>query len=412
MKLNLITLSLICCSSMSFTPLFADDMADLKKKLQVMQQQMQQMQSIIEAQEKRLKKQQEATQTLVESNPSITKHKPVIYDIADSIAIGGIVEVIAGYSNSDAWSGESSSDILLDTFELGISASAGDWVTGNVLFLYENEDDNDSLLLDEAYVSFANAEKKLIYANVGRLYVPFGNFTTNMVSDPATLTLAETRADVIHLGANLDSGLYTSAYIFNGDAERIGRTDHINNFGANIGYALENDNMELDVGVGYINNIATSGGLVDLVADNPNGATKDYVGGLSFHVGATFSQINLIAEYVTAMDSFNRNELTSVTNDKLKPSALNLEAAYNFSVAGKDTTIALGYQKTKDMYFDTETTDLFEKAWLASISYAVYDNTSLIAQWRHARVYKEVDSALANNADDEDSLLLKLSYEF
>jgi hypothetical protein len=394
-----------------FLPVHANEITELKNQLKLMQQQLELLQSKIEAQELSIKKQQQTTHSLVENSPSPSNQKNVIHEIGDSIAIGGVIEGLASSSNSDAWSGNNSSDIVLDTLEIGISASAGDWVTGNVLFLYENASD-DNLNIDEAYIAIANPDKTPVFAQIGRLYTPFGNFESHMISDPTTLTLAETREDVIQVGINMDNGFYSSTYLFNGDAEKTGKNNQIDNFGANLGYAIETDSMSLDVGLGYINNIATSDSLQDLVANNPNGSINDYIGGLSVHAVAVFGQINLIGEYISAMDYFEANELSSINNNKLKPRAWNLEAAYNFSMLEKDVTIAIAYQKTRDMYFDNETTDYFEKAWLASISLAMYENINLSAEWRHANAYQEVQQTLANNSEDEDLLQIKLSYQF
>jgi len=407
MKLKAVILSIMCSTGISLSPVHADDIADLKAQLQNMQQQIQLLQNKIEAQEVSLKKQQAS----IENNNSSSSGKSVTHEISNSISIGGVIEVAAANTDSDGWSGNSSSDMVLDTFELGISATAGDWLTGNILFLYEDTD-NDHFNVDEAYIGIGNADKTTVFANVGRLYLPFGNFSSNMISDPATLALAETREDVIQLGINMGNGLYGSAYVFNGDAEKTGKHNHINNFGANLGFAIETENLGLDIGLGYINNIATSDGLQDLVANNPNGSINDYVGGLSLHAIATFSQVNLIAEFVTAMDSFAANELSGLNNKRLKPRAWNLEAAYNFSMLGKDATIAVAYQKTEDMYFDSETTDYFESAWLTSLSFAVYENTNLSAEWRRAKAYDIVKSDIGNSYEEENLIQLKLSYEF
>ena len=411
MKFSHLSVLLSICTMQLFFPVQANEITDLKNQLNLMQQQLELLQSKIEAQEVSIKKQQEATHNLVERSPSSSNQKSVIHEIGDSIAIGGVIEGVASSSNSDAWSGNNTSDIVLDTLEIGISASTGNWVTGNVLFLYEDAS-NDNLNIDEAYVGIANPDKTPVFAQVGRLYTPFGNFESHMISDPATLALAETREDVIQVGVNMDSGFYGSAYIFNGDAEKTGKNNQIDNFGANLGYAMETDSMNLDVGLGYINNIATSDSLQDLVADNPNGSINDYIGGLSLHAIATFGQIDLIGEYISALDYFEANELSTVNSNKLKPRAWNLEAAYNFSMLEKDATIAIGYQKTRDMYFDNVTTDYFKKAWLTSISVAMYENINLSAEWRHANAYQEVQQALTNNSEDEDLLQIKLSYEF
>lgn len=423
MKLKLITLA-VMCAGLNSPAVLADDMSDLKAQLNAMQQQMQAMQAKLDSQEHALKKQQKKTTELKHQQAFREKDKDaraVAHSVADSLSIGGVIEVVANHTNSDGWSGESASDIVLDTFELGIEASAGDWVSGSVLFLYEDADD-DNLNVDEAFITIANSEVTPFYLSAGRLYVPFGNFESNMISDPVTLTLAETREDVVQVGFETEDGFYGSAYIFNGDAdEATGNysgldNNKIDNYGLNFGYAMANDDFSLDVGAGYINNIATSDNLQDAVGGNAlcagDGCVKDYVGGMSLHAIAGIGNFNLIGEYVTAMDDFEAGEISSVNADKLKPSAWNIEGAYNFELAGKEAVVALGYQKSKDMYLDAGATDFFEKAWLASISVGILENTTLAAEWRHADGYSEVKNAVGNDFDDEDLLQVKLSYEF
>ncbi|MCU7834445.1 MAG: LbtU family siderophore porin [gamma proteobacterium symbiont of Taylorina sp.] len=422
MRLKLIVPAILFAVLISQT-VSADDLADLKAQLKIMQQQMQIMQNKLDAQEVVLNKQQQATQDIAHQQAVREKDKEtrgVTHEIADSITMGGVIDVIANHSNSDGWSGNSSSDLILDTFELSIGASAGDWVSGSILFLYEDASD-DNFLMDEVYITIANSEVTPFYASVGRLYVPFGNFESNMVSDPVTLTLGETRADVIQIGVETQDGLYGSAYVFNSDAEQASgqysstKNNRIDSFGLNLGYAMENDDFALDMGAGYINNIASSATLQGVVDGNAlcagDGCIKDYVGGISLHAVATFGQFNLIGEYVTALNEFKANEVSIVNSDKLKPSALNIEGAYNFEIAGKETTVALGYQKTQDMYFDTESSDFLEDAWLASISVGIIDNTTLAAEWKHAQAYSEVKDVVSDY-DDEDFLQIKLSYEF
>jgi hypothetical protein len=79
--------------------------------------------------------------------------------------------------------------------------------------------------------------------------------------------------------------------------------------------------------------------------------------------------------------------------------------------AGNEATVALGYQETKDMYLDIGT-DNFEKAWLASITVGIYENTTLSSEYRHAEAYDEVETVVVNGYDDEDLFQVKLSYEF
>ncbi|MCP3850794.1 MAG: porin [Gammaproteobacteria bacterium] len=421
MKLKPIALALICAGIL-FQPAVADDMSELKAQLKAMQQQMQAMQNKLDAQDAAIAKQQYKTAELQHQRaPSQRRDElSTMGKIGNSMTMGGVIDIVGNHTDSDGWSGEAASDIVLDTLELGIEASAGEWVTGNILFLYEDTDD-DNFQVDEAYITFANPGVTPFYAAAGRLYVPFGNFESNMISDPATLTLAETREDVVQVGFETEGGFYGSAYLFNGDADeskdntyRSTDNNHIDNYGLNFGYVMENDDFGLDVGVGYINNIGTSNTLQDTIGGNGfcagDGCIKDYIGGISLHAIATIGRFNLIGEYVSALDEFEAGELGVA--DELKPKAWNIEGAYNFEIAGKETVVALGYQKTDDMYLDHESTDFYEKAWLASISVGILERTTLAAEWCHADGYSETEEAVGNDFEDEDLIQVKLSYEF
>ncbi|MFK5891923.1 MAG: LbtU family siderophore porin [Pseudomonadota bacterium] len=420
MELKKITLAILCTGIFT-QPVKANELSDLKAQLQVMQQQIQIMQSKLSTQDIALKKQEQVSSELKyqQSSDNQSDDLNLAGKIAHSITVGGVIEVVANNTDSDGWSGQSASNIVLDTFELGIDASAGNWVSASVLLLYEDASD-DNLNVDETFITIANSDVTPFYLSAGRLYVPFGNFESNMISDPATLTLGETREDIVQVGFETEGGFYGSTYIFNGDTDEAksgySSVDNnlIDNYGLNFGYAMEKDNFGLDVGLGYINNIGTSDTLQDSIDSNGlcagNGCIMDYVDGLSLHAVATFGQFNLIGEYVAALESFAADELSSVNNKKLKPKAWNIEGAYNFEIAGKDTTLALGYQKTKDMLLDDTTTDYFEKAWLLNISIGILDQTTLAAEWRHADSYNEVKNVSGNGV--EDLLQIKLSYEF
>jgi len=70
--------------------------------------------------------------------------------------------------------------------------------------------------VDEGTITIGNADVTPIYLTAGRMYIPFGNFESNMISDPITLTMSETREEAFQLGVELENGLHGSAYLFNG----------------------------------------------------------------------------------------------------------------------------------------------------------------------------------------------------
>ena len=120
----------------------------------------------------------------------------------------------------------------LATMELGIDAEVNEYVSGHVLFLWE-EDDTEPIDLDEGFITLSGGDACPGYFSVGKMYVPFGNFESNMVSDPLTLEMGETRESALQAGFDVD-GFYGSVFAFNGDIDEAGEDSHIDNFGAQL----------------------------------------------------------------------------------------------------------------------------------------------------------------------------------
>lgn len=411
------------CISAMYSNVQADEMAELKAQMQAMQKQMQMMQQKLDAQQEKLDRQAQHSPSKAQVSANDSGIKAIAHEMADSLTISGGVVVNTSHTDSDGWGGESTSDIILDTLELAVDTQVTPWVNGHILFLYEQDGEDDgNLTVDEAIITIGNSEASPFYLSAGRMFVPFGNFESRMISDPITLTMAETREEAVQLGFELENGFGGSAYLFNGSIDEANSSytsvsnSHIDNFGFNLGYAMSNEQLDLSLGMGYINNIGTTDGIQDIIGDNGlcagDGCVKDYVGGLAFHAVAGFGQVTLMGEYITALDDFAAGEIGT---DKMQPKTWSIEAAYDFSLAGKDASIALGYQGSDEFYLDGEATDYFEKAWLVGMNVDIYKNTTLSVEWRHARAASEVEDAIeaaGDKYDDENLLQMNLSIAF
>ncbi len=151
--------------------------------------------------------------------------------------IGGLLEVKAFHHTP--YQGDSESDNVLATFELGISSQVGDWVKVGGSLLYEQ--DETPLEVDVAYATIANFKRSPLFFTAGQIYLPFGEYHTNMVSDPLALEIGETREAAAQLGFSA-KGFSGSAYVFNGTHSRNGE-EQINSWGAHVDYTRENDDL-------------------------------------------------------------------------------------------------------------------------------------------------------------------------
>ncbi len=268
---------------------------------------------------------------------------------APRFSYGGLLELEA-FSGED-FAGVDASDLVLATLELWAEARPNDWTTLEVRCLFE-EDETEPGEIDQAFIRLGD-EDTLFHLIAGRLYVPFGKFETNLVSDPLTLELGETRASALQVGFASD-GLYGAFYGFNGDVDEADRGDRIHRFGAELGYRIETDAYALDLGAGYIDSIADSDGLsgADLDGDGSEGdligtGLTERVGGIAAHAALTLGRWTFIGEYVGAEQAFSAADL-SFWGGGAQPTAWNVEAGYHFALGSREASVALGHQQTDE----------------------------------------------------------------
>ena len=283
------------------------------------------------------------------------------------LLLSGIIEAQASYA--DPGNGPTTTDITLSTMELdGYLLGPSEWLSGLFAFAYDERSGtsegslnnnahvlNSRLFLSKAFITIGNFTESPVYGTIGQFYVPFGTYSSNMISSSLTQILGRTKARAITLGFQQrgDNALYGSGFIFKSDTY-TGSTNRVNNGGLNIGYRFSRTGFSGDFGASVIANLADSRGMQD------NGNPSPYWGGFgsngngneqiahrvpAANVRALFSigpSINLLGEYIGAINSFSANDLT-FNSHGAKPQAINAEAAYTFSMLSRPTSIALGY---------------------------------------------------------------------
>jgi len=332
---------------------------------------------------------------------------------SERITLRGLVEIEAAYENINFNKGgkDASSDLTLATVELEIDAELSDIVSSHVLLLWE-EDETEPIEIDEAFILLDGIADAPVWIKAGRMYLPFGNLTSYMITDPLTLEIGETRASAVAVGFNL-GGAYAQAYAFNGDIDKAGKDSHIDNFGAQIGYIVVHEGFNLDAGISYINNLAESDAWGDEFEDYGGYEMKDYIDGFGAHAVVEVGAFNVIAEFICALDKPKYiDEETGAIEKRAAVKVWNLEAGYSFGLLGKDTIVALAYQGTRDADSmlpqgygaeDDELAFLPEQRYMAVIGAEVFPYTSLALEYAHDE-YK--------NNDRADIITMQLALEF
>ena len=314
--------------------------------------------------------------------------------ISEWVTLSGTIEIEVGFESSDTDDSDSS-DISLATTELGIEAAPKDWLTGFVLFSWD--DDEEKVIVDEAHVTIGASDSIPYYLTAGKLYVPFGAYETMMISDPITLDLGEICDTAVQAGVEIN-GIRGAVYASNGDTDEADDDDTIGIYGLSMGYAMENDNFSLDVGADWINSILESDALNEMVTNT--GDLKDYVAGVAVHVMAGFGPVCIIGEYVEALDDIEF--IGGASREGM--SAWALEAGYTLELSGFETTFALGYQESEDAVGI-----LPESKILGSVGVAFNDYLSLACEYALAEDYNVADG---RSDEDTDTVTLQLAFEF
>ena len=293
--------------------------------------------------------------------PSRAEGVGFLSDLEDHITINGLLEFGAAYHSTDMnHSGfEHDSDISMTSVELGIEAEINDWVSAEMILLFEDpsgaintyediRDDETNFDVEEAFITIANPDVTPGFLRAGKMYVPFGALLTHFPDDmgidsPLTLLLGETLEKALVIGAEY-AGFTVSAYVFNGDVEEAGGGDNvIETYGFDANYAFEDEDLGLDLLVGgsYISNIADSD-WTEEVLDHYDLEIDDYAEGADAYLHVGYQGFFVEAEYMAAVDHVN------VEGEDLgKPTVWNIEAGYNYNW-WRNLEIALQYAGSDD----------------------------------------------------------------
>jgi hypothetical protein len=318
---------------------------------------------------------------------------------SERISLSGLLEVEGVYEDVDfdAAGSEDASDLVLATVELGIDAELSEHVSGHVLLLWE-EDDTEPIDVDEAFILLDGGNDAPVWVRAGKMYVPFGNFTSNMISDPLTLEIGETNESAVEAGMRMGD-FYALAYVFNGDVDEAGDDNHIDNFGAQVGYALEQDNFSLDASISYINNLVDSDGWEGEL-DDLGRELNDYVGGLGMHVVVEAGAFNIIGEYILALDDPEYVVGTSV-EERDAIEVWNLEVGYAFTLFNQAALVGVAYQGSNngDSFMpagyanaDEDLDFIPQDRYMLTIGAEILPYTSLALEYLHDE-YEDDDSA-------------------
>lgn len=392
----------------------------IEERLQRMEQRIRHLEERVAAQDR----------TIVEKDKQISKLRGLEEGWFNRVGVSGVVEIEA--AQEKGYDGESVNGLDVATVDLVVAAEVNDWMGAETVLTYDG--DGDKMTVDTATLTLAPPDTPVAliagrHGFGGSTPVPFGVYETGMVSDPLTKDLGGASDDAVQLALDLD-GVSASAFVFKGENDR-GENDRIENFGFSAGYALERDEVSFALGLSWIDDIGESGGFRDATGefmsaseykaavaeiredtgiadrDKPaeiaalegfRGASKVAGGGASLVAG--FGGMTVIAEYVTAMSEFKPYEV-AFRDKGAKPSAWMVEAGYGFELAGKPSSVAVGYQGTGQAL----ALGLPESRFLVGFSVELLEAFSLNLEYARHRDYGRGDGGTGKSGNTATALL-------
>jgi hypothetical protein len=374
-----------------FSPISAKANPNIQQMLEMMKAQQNQLDSM----KAELKKAQESARNAQSKADVIADSIPVL---PKGFEFGGGMEIET--TQSETYAGVDSSDVTLAKAEVYFDAKPNEYLSTHIQFIYE-DDGTETISLDEAFAIIGNSEKTPTYLQAGKWAVPFGGFDTAMSTDPLTKTLGETAEAALLVGYS-KNGFTLEGYGYNGDTQKSGDDDKIDQFGLHGSFETEVSGNTFSIGAGYLSNISDSGTITDNVTGGT--ALADYVPGWEAHGSLTTGPFVFYGGYMTAKDSFASGEL-AFNSQGAQPAAWNLEAAYVTEIMTKETTLAVTMQASEEAL----ALSLPEYRYGASATVQVFSNYSTTLEYLHDEDYSTSDGGTGN---DGHTATLKIAAEF
>ncbi|PIQ44276.1 MAG: hypothetical protein COV52_07235 [Gammaproteobacteria bacterium CG11_big_fil_rev_8_21_14_0_20_46_22] len=325
------------------------------------------------------------------------------------LVLSGDVVGIAQYSNT--YQGKSNSDIDLTGADLMAQAVVTPWVSGLMEFSYDNSAavdtdrglDNSRIYLNQGYVTIGNFMKSPIFGSLGQLYVPFGRYSSIMISDPLTKYLGKTKARALEVGyrSQHDNRPYAEAFVYRGAAS-TSSDPRINNGGVDVGYNGKVGKFTANVGVSAVRNMADVDGMQDTGSSaaftgfNQSSTAENIdhvVHAADVHTNLGYGNFTVLAEYLSALRRFSANDI-SYNGRGAKPSAYTVEGDYNFHMLNMPVTFGLSYGRS----YQALGFNIPEARYLAALQLAIRRYTLLTFEFRHDTNYGKSSSATHNEA--------------
>lgn len=278
------------------------------------------------------------------------------------VTLSGKAEPMGSWNYSTY--GKTRGDWTLGSGELDVTAAVNDDVEAYIALAYDESRpsyggtrvSNSNINLNMGFINIGDLDQTPWYFTAGQLYVPFGRFSSAMISAPLTLRMARTKTRPFILGykSQGQSGPFAATYAYKSDTN-LGNSAV---GGVNLGYVFNVGSAAGEFGGSIISSLDDAGGIQYTgsvpgttfggFASPTNGNELVHkVPGGGFHVSMGIDRYSLTAEWVTSLGRFRTQDL-SFNGRGAQLQAAQLEGGVTFMMFDKPASIGVGYQWSKD----------------------------------------------------------------
>ena len=278
------------------------------------------------------------------------------------MAISGKVEPIAAIGQP--FVGGTTGDLSLGSNELDIAAAVHEAAEAYISISYVSlpsnfvaqRVNNSVLNLNLGFVNIGDLDVTPFYLTAGQIFVPFGRYSSSMISPPLTMIMSRIKSRPVIVGyrSQIQTGPYVALYGYRADTtlsqSAVG--------GLNAGFLYDTGVMNGELGVSFVSSMNDAGGM-QINGSAPNttfgGFGSVYNGNehvkkipaFDIHAILAFNRYSLTAEWVTSVGRFRPQDL-SFNDAGAQPQSAQLEAGFTFMTLDKPSSLSASAQWSKD----------------------------------------------------------------
>jgi len=321
------------------------------------------------------------------------------------IALSGKAEPVGVITQP--YNGNANTDFTLGSGELDVAATLNQNVEAYVSIAFDESPpetgpriDNSAFNLNMGFVNIGNLDKTPFYFTAGQLYVPFGRYSSSMISSPLPLSMARTKTRPFIFGykSQKDTGFFAAMYGYKSDTSLGGSGVG----GANLGYIFDYHKMTGEIGASYIGSINDSAGMQNTgsVVGTTFGGFGSALNGneqvrktpaMGVHANISWDRFNLAGEWVGTTKAFRTQDL-SFNGHGARPQAGQVELDITFRALDRPASVGFSYQGTDEAL----ALNLPQQRLIGVFNISIWKDTVESIEYRHDIDYDT--TTIANGA--------------